>query len=135
MFTDAPAVSSASSSRAASSTGVVWWCSPQWSNQPSQNSEHISGPVGWWRRSVASRSAAREPKLPVLCSSGRLPASSISSVGWSTVVRGTTTPEARVRSTRCRRYPESSPYAPYSFSICTSTTGPPWSIWRGTTIS
>jgi len=46
MFTDAPAVSSVSRSAALSAKAVVWCFSPQWSNQPHQNSMHISGPVG-----------------------------------------------------------------------------------------
>ena len=57
---------------------VVWWCAPQLSNQPSQNSEHISGPVrlvlrAAWR--AARRRASRT--TPVVCSPGRLPSASI----------------------------------------------------------
>ena len=46
MFTEAPAVSRASSSAAEAAASVVWWCVPQLSNQPFQNSAHISGPLG-----------------------------------------------------------------------------------------
>jgi hypothetical protein len=134
-LTDAPAASSASSSAAASAAGVVWWWAPQWSNQPFQNSLHISGPVGWWARSTASRASAPEPNDAVRCRPSRLPASSISGDGWSTVVSGTVMPASRVCSASAFRYRLSSPNAPYSFSIWTSSTGPPRSIWCGTTTS
>ena len=96
---------------------------------------HMSGPVGWNSRSVASRSSVREPNEPVRCRPGRLPSASICGVGWSIVVRGTVMPASRVTRTSSARYALSAPYAPYSFSICTRITGPPASTWRGATIS
>ncbi|KQQ09721.1 hypothetical protein ASF46_00900 [Rathayibacter sp. Leaf296] len=135
MFTEPPTARSASSSRAEASASVVWCWVPQSSNQPHQNSMHISGPVGWNSRSVARRSGVREPNEPVRCRPGRLPSASICGVGWSMVVSGTVTPASRVTRTSSARYSLSEPYAPYSFSICTRTTGPPRSICRGATIA
>ncbi len=103
MFTEAPRASSSSSDLAISATSVTWWWPPQLSNQPFQNSEHISGPVGWCRRSRSRRSFTREPKDAVLCSSGRLPFSIMSSSGWSTVISGTVMPMRSVSSVRALR--------------------------------
>lgn len=109
MFTDPPAASRSSRSDAEAAAGVVWWCSPQLSNQPSQNSEHMSGPVGCaWRRR-ASRSVERDPNEPVLCSEGREPSSSIVPIGWSTLVKGTVSPIDRCIASSSRRYEGSEP--------------------------
>ena len=77
MFTDAPAAAARRARAAVSAADVTWWWPPQSSNQPSQNSAHISGPVGWCRRSAASRSVTCEPNDAVACSSGRLPSASM----------------------------------------------------------
>ncbi len=103
MFTEPPAASRSSRSAALSAAEVVWWCSPQLSNQPSQNSEHISGPVGCaWRRR-ARRSTERDPNEPVLWSEGSDPSSSIVPIGWSTLVNGTVSPMSRCICSSFRR--------------------------------
>ena len=65
MFTDAPADSSESSSDAEAAASAVWWWVPQLSNQPFQDSAHISGPVGCRSRRNSRRSREREPNVPV----------------------------------------------------------------------
>ena len=94
---------------AASAAGVTWWWPPHASNQPSQNSAHIRGPVTWCLRNAARREATSEPNDPVASTPGTLPFLSMSPRGWSTVVSGTVMPSSRYRVTRACRYSWSAP--------------------------
>ena len=81
----------------------MWCFSVQWSNQPFQNSQHISGPSGWNSRSLSNCSPAREPKLAVLCMPGSVPPVSMKSVAPSEVNSGTSMPRLRMPSARAVR--------------------------------
>ncbi len=108
-FTDAPH-SRISRSAPAASRGSRTMCSaPQWSNQPHQNSMHISGPTGRCRRSTSKPSRAREPKFTVARTPGTLPPVSMWSSGPSDVHSSAVTPRPRSSSVSARKYTPSEP--------------------------
>lgn len=109
MFTDAPH-SRISRSAAAASAGSRTACAaPQWSNQPHQNSMHISGPSARCSRSVLNAARAPEPKFTVARTPGTEPPVSMWSSGPSEVNSGTSIPQSRSSAASEERYGRSEP--------------------------
>ncbi len=108
-LTEAPHSRTSRSAAAASAASRTACSVPQWSNQPHQNSMHISGPDARCRRSVANPSRAPEPKFAVASTPGTEPPVSMWSSGPSEVNSGTTTPHSRSSPASHSRYTGSLP--------------------------